>query len=170
MMAGRIKAVRQALYDELVKVNPDKDWSFVLRQIGMFRWGRRGGGPHGCRGARVAVGRRVARPCRRLTRGAPAGRLPRCRSFTGMTKAQSENMTNKWVQRVLRAPGGAGRPSLHACKLACHAFPSAHASAAPAARRWKVFMTLDGRLSLAGLNKARCEYLAKAMDDSVRNH
>lgn len=31
-------------------------------------------------------------------------------------------------------------------------------------------MTQDGRLSLAGLNKAKCEYLAKAIDDSVRNH
>lgn len=28
--------VRQTLYDELVKLNPDKDWSFVTRQIGMF--------------------------------------------------------------------------------------------------------------------------------------
>lgn len=26
--------VRQTLYDELVKLNPDKDWSFVTRQIG----------------------------------------------------------------------------------------------------------------------------------------
>jgi aspartate aminotransferase len=24
------------LYDDLVKLNPDKDWSFVTRQIGMF--------------------------------------------------------------------------------------------------------------------------------------
>ena len=26
--------VRQTLYDELVKLNPDKDWAFVTRQIG----------------------------------------------------------------------------------------------------------------------------------------
>lgn len=31
---SRIKAVRQELYDALVKINPDKDWSFVLKQIG----------------------------------------------------------------------------------------------------------------------------------------
>ena len=28
--------VRQTLYDELLKLNPDKDWSFITRQIGMF--------------------------------------------------------------------------------------------------------------------------------------
>jgi hypothetical protein len=31
--------VRQALYDELVKVNPDKDWSFVVKQIGRWQSG-----------------------------------------------------------------------------------------------------------------------------------
>ena len=36
MMSGRIKGVRQLLYDELVALNADKDWSFVLKQIGMF--------------------------------------------------------------------------------------------------------------------------------------
>jgi len=36
--------------------------------------------------------------------------------------------------------------------------------------RWHVYMTRDGRLSLAGLSKAKCEYLAQAIDDSVRNH
>ena len=84
-------------------------------------------------------------------------------TFTGMTPAQCDNMTNKW----------------------------------------KVFMTKDGRLSLAGLNKARAGYvspgmlcldmcvscarwrmplsppaphrccalqLAQAVDDSIRNH
>jgi aspartate aminotransferase, chloroplastic len=36
MMSGRIKSVRQLLFDELNTLNPDKDWGFVLRQIGMF--------------------------------------------------------------------------------------------------------------------------------------
>lgn len=36
MMSGRIKAVRQVLYDHLVRLNSDKDWSFILKQIGMF--------------------------------------------------------------------------------------------------------------------------------------
>lgn len=36
MMSGRIKSVRQLLFDELNALNPDKDWGFVLRQIGMF--------------------------------------------------------------------------------------------------------------------------------------
>lgn len=37
MMAGRIKTVRQKLYDSLVsKDKSGKDWSFILKQIGMF--------------------------------------------------------------------------------------------------------------------------------------
>lgn len=31
-----LQTVRQDLYDNLVALNPDKDWSFVLNQIGMF--------------------------------------------------------------------------------------------------------------------------------------
>ena len=30
------QSVRQDLYDHLTRINPDKDWSFILRQIGMF--------------------------------------------------------------------------------------------------------------------------------------
>lgn len=33
-----------------------------------------------------------------------------------------------------------------------------------------IFMTRDGRISLAGLNSAKVEYLADAIVDSVRNH
>lgn len=37
MMAGRIKSVRQKLYDSLcAKDKSGKDWSFILKQIGMF--------------------------------------------------------------------------------------------------------------------------------------
>lgn len=37
MMAGRIKNVRQKLYDNLsAKDKSGKDWSFILKQIGMF--------------------------------------------------------------------------------------------------------------------------------------
>lgn len=87
MMAGRIKSVRQKLYDSLcAKDKSGKDWSFILKQIGMF-------------------------------------------SFTGLNKAQSDNMTNKW----------------------------------------HVYMTKDGRISLAGLSAAKCEYLADAIIDSFHN-
>jgi aspartate aminotransferase len=85
-MAGRIAAVRGELYNHLMALNPDKDWSFITSQIGMF-------------------------------------------SYTGMSAAQVENMTAKW----------------------------------------KIYMTKDGRISLAGLNKAKSGYLAQAIDDSVRN-
>ncbi|GMY29218.1 aspartate aminotransferase, chloroplastic [Fagus crenata] len=87
MMAGRIKNVRQKLYDSLsAKDKSGKDWSFILKQIGMF-------------------------------------------SFTGLNKAQSDNMTNKW----------------------------------------HVYMTKDGRISLAGLSLAKCEFLADAIIDSFHN-
>uniref|UniRef100_A0A5B7A105 Aspartate aminotransferase n=1 Tax=Davidia involucrata TaxID=16924 RepID=A0A5B7A105_DAVIN len=87
LMAGRIKNVRQKLYDSLsAKEKSAKDWSFILKQIGMF-------------------------------------------SFTGLNKAQSDNMTNKW----------------------------------------HVYMTKDGRVSLAGLSSAKCEYLAGAIIDSYHN-
>ncbi|GAA0154062.1 transaminase [Lithospermum erythrorhizon] len=87
LMAGRIKAVRQKLYDSLTaKDKTGKDWSYVLAQIGMF-------------------------------------------SFTGLNKSQSDNMTNKW----------------------------------------HVYMTKDGRISLAGLSLAKCEYLADAIIDSFYN-
>lgn len=86
MMAGRIKKVRKDLYDELTKIHPEKDWSFILRQIGMF-------------------------------------------SFTGLTPKQVENMTSKH----------------------------------------HVYMTKDGRISLAGLSTAKAAHLAHAIDDSVRN-
>ncbi|KAK1275979.1 hypothetical protein QJS04_geneDACA003788 [Acorus gramineus] len=87
LMAGRIKGVRQKLFDSLLeKDKSGKDWSFILRQIGMF-------------------------------------------SYTGLNKAQSDNMTNKW----------------------------------------HVYMTKDGRISLAGLSLAKCEYLADAIIDSFHN-
>ncbi|KAG6649673.1 aspartate aminotransferase P2, mitochondrial isoform X1 [Carya illinoinensis] len=87
MMAGRIKNVRQKLYDSLsAKDKSGKDWSFILKQIGMF-------------------------------------------SFTGLNIDQSANMTSKW----------------------------------------HVYMTKDGRISLAGLSLAKCDYLADAIVDSFHN-
>ena len=87
LMSGRIKHVRQVLREKLEALNPEKDWSFITSQIGMF-------------------------------------------TYTGCTVPQVENMTNKW----------------------------------------HVYMTKDGRISLAGLSVAKCQWLAEAIDDSVRNH
>ena len=87
LMSGRIKNVRKVLRENLEKLNPDRDWSFITSQIGMF-------------------------------------------TYTGCTVPQVENMTNKW----------------------------------------HVYMTKDGRISLAGLSVAKCEWLAEAIDDSVRNY
>lgn len=50
-------------------------------------------------------------------------------SFTGLTRPQVENMTNKW----------------------------------------HVYMTFDGRISMAGLSSGKCKYLAEAIKDSVEN-
>ncbi|WP_411026202.1 aminotransferase class I/II-fold pyridoxal phosphate-dependent enzyme, partial [Salmonella sp. s58078] len=50
-------------------------------------------------------------------------------SYSGLNKAQSENMIKKW----------------------------------------RVYMTNDGRISLGGLSSARCEYIADAIIDSFHN-
>eukprot|EP00892_Ulva_mutabilis_P012093 jgi/Ulvmu1/9256/UM050_0005.1 len=86
MMSGRIMGVRKQLHDELSELYPERDWGFILSQIGMF-------------------------------------------SFTGMTPEQVGNMTNKW----------------------------------------HVYMTKDGRISLAGLSSGKTKYLAEAINDSIRN-
>ncbi|KAJ3695535.1 hypothetical protein LUZ60_000912 [Juncus effusus] len=86
MMAGRIKGVRERLYCDLSQKDKTKDWSYILKQIGMF-------------------------------------------SYTGLNRAQSDNMTDKW----------------------------------------HIYMTKDGRISLAGLSLAKCEYLADAIIDSYHN-
>ena len=85
-MADRIMSVRQALVEALDKRMPERDWTFITRQIGMF-------------------------------------------SFTGLTEAQVGNMTD----------------------------------------RHHVYMTKDGRISLAGLNGAKVDALADAIVDSVKN-
>ena len=33
--------------------------------------------------------------------------------------------------------------------------------------QWHVYMTKDGRISMAGLSKASCDYLAQAIADAV---
>lgn len=86
-MAERIMKVRQELVDALTSRMPNRDWSFITRQIGMF-------------------------------------------SFTGLTEPQVGNMTEKH----------------------------------------HVYMTKDGRISLAGLNSAKVNALADAIVDSVSNY
>ncbi|GFR46635.1 hypothetical protein Agub_g8246 [Astrephomene gubernaculifera] len=83
-MAERIKAMRAALYDALQQRGVAGDWSFVLRQIGMF-------------------------------------------SFTGLTRPQCEQLVSKW----------------------------------------HIHLTLDGRISMAGLSAASAPYLAEAIADVV---
>ncbi|GLI62471.1 hypothetical protein VaNZ11_005102 [Volvox africanus] len=85
-MADRIKLMRQVLYDQLVARNVPGDWSFVLKQIGMF-------------------------------------------SFTGMTRPQCELLVSKW----------------------------------------HVHLTLDGRISMAGLSATTAPYLAEAIADVIKN-
>ena len=35
--------------------------------------------------------------------------------------------------------------------------------------KWHIYMTFDGRISMAGLSANRCGYLAEAMIDSYKN-
>ncbi|GLC63912.1 aspartate transaminase aat1 [Pleodorina starrii] len=85
-MAKRIKAMRQVLYDQLRARNIPGDWSFVLKQIGMF-------------------------------------------SFTGLSRSQCETLVKKW----------------------------------------HIHLTLDGRISMAGLSADTAPYLAEAIADVVAN-
>jgi aspartate/tyrosine/aromatic aminotransferase len=34
--------------------------------------------------------------------------------------------------------------------------------------KWHVYMTFDGRISMAGLSGSKCRYLAEAINDAVR--
>ena len=36
-------------------------------------------------------------------------------------------------------------------------------------QKWHVYMTKDGRISMAGLSKSSCEYLAQAIVDAVHS-
>jgi len=35
--------------------------------------------------------------------------------------------------------------------------------------KWHVYLTKDGRISMAGLSKSSCDYLAQAIADAVRS-
>jgi aspartate/tyrosine/aromatic aminotransferase len=37
-------------------------------------------------------------------------------------------------------------------------------------QHWHVYLTPDGRISMAGLSRARARYLAEAIKDSVLHH
>ncbi len=146
-MAGRIKTVRQRLYDELsTKDKSSKDWSFVLKQIGMF-------------------------------------------SFTGLNKAQvvlSSLLLCKLC--VILVFGTAEFPSRHHFDLGCNEDIGLGRRNLPVlithyvvvlsdgleqsdnmTDKWHVYMTKDGRISLAGLNLAKCAFLADAIIDSFYN-
>jgi aspartate/tyrosine/aromatic aminotransferase len=146
-MAGRIKTVRQRLYDELsTKDKSSKDWSFVLKQIGMF-------------------------------------------SFTGLNKAQvvlSSLLLCKLC--IIRVFGTAEFPSRHHFDLGLNEDIGLGRRNSPVlithyvvvlldgleqsdnmTDKWHVYMTKDGRISLAGLNLAKCAFLADAIIDSFYN-
>ncbi len=59
----------------------------------------------------------------------------------------------------------AARPSLLSSDILRGAQPQVEHMTA----KWHVYMTLDGRISMAGLNQATCGYLAEAMADALRS-
>jgi aspartate/tyrosine/aromatic aminotransferase len=85
-MSARIQGVRAALFQELCRLQPQRDWRFLAEQIGMF-------------------------------------------SFTGLSPPQVARMVAKH----------------------------------------SVFMTHDGRISLAGLSSTKVGYVAAAMDEVLRS-
>jgi len=85
-MSGRIKDMRQKLFEHLVKLNTPGNWTHIIEQIGMF-------------------------------------------SFTGLNPTQVQVMTKKY----------------------------------------HIYMTKNGRISMSGLRPSNVEYVARAIDDVVRN-
>eukprot|EP00798_Chlamydomonas_sp_ICE-L_P003903 gene3903-13973_t len=83
-MAERIKLMRTQLYNCMKERNAPGDWSFIVKQIGMF-------------------------------------------SYTGLTKPQCEILTKKW----------------------------------------HIYLTMDGRISMAGLSTSKCAWLADAICDAI---
>ncbi|KAL5698802.1 aspartate transaminase [Ranunculus cassubicifolius] len=118
LMAGRIKTVRQKLYDSLTaKDKSGKDWSFILKQIGMF-------------------------------------------SFTGLNKSQVSRtfQITKFAFLILTI-----------WFLTLVSFCYLQYQSDNMTDKWHVYMTKDGRISLAGLSLAKCEYLSDAIIDSYHN-
>jgi aspartate aminotransferase, chloroplastic len=142
MMAGRIKSVRQKLYDNLIsKEKSGKDWSFILKQIGMF-------------------------------------------SFTGLNKAQVIFAHCKYSVRLsvnfphqdptLERDIGFDDDEVFSrtCKnmlIISNTYIHFVFQSDNMTNKWHIYMTKDGRISLAGLSAAKCEYLADAIIDSYYN-
>jgi aspartate aminotransferase len=116
-MAGRIAKVRGELRAALEKRLPDKDWSFVTKQIGMF-------------------------------------------SYTGMSPQQvgAEGDTRRgqsrgWVSPSL-PPARSNPPSIHSSAMPRPPPPQVDNMT----NKHAVFMTRDGRISLAGLSSAKVRW------------
>ncbi|PNH05724.1 Aspartate aminotransferase, cytoplasmic, partial [Tetrabaena socialis] len=72
-MAGRIKSMRVALYEALLARNVPGDWSFVLKQIGMFSFtGARGPGWAGSKDLAVRVESQLKQVIRPMYSNPPA--------------------------------------------------------------------------------------------------
>lgn len=56
----------------------------------------------------------------------------------------------------------------HGCPLTAPFCGPLQAQVEHMTAKWHVYMTLDGRISMAGLNKASCGYLAEAITDAIR--
>jgi len=84
-MSGRINDMRSKLTNELTKLNNNRDWSHITKQIGMF-------------------------------------------AYTGLTPDQVQAATDKY----------------------------------------HIYMTLDGRISVAGLNDKNVEYVARSFNEVTK--
>jgi hypothetical protein len=63
---------------------------------------------------------------------------------------------------VVVLPGGC-------CHRYCHCPAAVQAQCQNMTNKWHVYMTMDGRISMAGLSGRRARYLADAIKDSVIN-
>jgi aspartate/tyrosine/aromatic aminotransferase len=146
-MAGRIKTVRQRLYDELsTKDESSKDWSFVLKQIGMFSF-------TGLNKAQVVL-----------------FSLLLCKLFIILVFGTAEFPSRHHFDLGWNEDIGLGRRNL--LVLITHyvvVLLDGLKQSDNMTDKWHVYMTKDGRISLAGLNLAKCAFLADAIIDSFYN-
>jgi hypothetical protein len=143
-MAGRIDSIRKQLRAALEKRQANKDWSFVTSQIGMFSF-------TGLSPAQVLGGLRGCCCC--------------CCCCCCWSLRAMAALWQPWP-----AATGSSAPFRPLTRPPpTHRLHTPPSQVANMTNKWEIYMTADGRISLAGLNKASVDRLADAVVDSFKS-
>ena len=146
-MSGRIARMRTELRKSLESKLPSKDWSFVTRQIGMFSF-------TGLAPQQVIWGDLP------LTSGVPS---PPTEGLEGSVSLAFYSLRFLTILRSMSQRMRALSPSPTSPRYLDFPLQVENMTS-----KWHVYMTRDGRISMAGLNSAKVDYLAEAMIDSFK--